>query len=278
MDLLTNIKYNIKMDYIQISLITVLLGLVVTILISFLQNLDTKKGNKSKYSKPTFLIIGPNNSGKTALFFKLTDNEKEFIPTVSSIEPNSKNIRLPFSNPKVGSTFQLIDYPGHPKYEKLLSKLMNEDITLKNIRGIIYVIDSSSNAINEDTVKLISKQLFTMLSFTEKKKPSGVDMLFAVNKQDLFDSKPIHKVRDMLELEMTKLIKNELQSKTFQENTDELSEDSDISVREFWSSTMGLHPSFKFEYLEGSMDFIGGSVLKNKTDNWENWVDEKVVN
>lgn len=270
------------MDYIQVSLITLLLGLGVTLLIFYIQNLETKKGGRSQYSKPTFLIIGPNNSGKTALFFKFIndpDHKHEFIPTVSSIEPNVKDKILPFSNPKLGSKYQIIDYPGHIKYSKLLTKLMNEDITLKNIRGIIYVIDSSSNAINGEAVKLISKQLFTLLSSTEKL-PTGIDFLFAVNKQDLFDSKPIHKVKEILELEMTKLIKNELLAKKFQENNEnELeSEENENAIREFWSSTMGLQQSFKFEFLEGSMDFVGGSVLKNKSDGWENWIDEKVVN
>ncbi|CUM56078.1 uncharacterized protein AC631_01457 [Debaryomyces fabryi] len=270
------------MDYIQVTLLTLLLGLVVTLLIFFLQNLETRKGGKSQYSKPTFLIIGPNNSGKTALFFKLTsddDHKQQFTHTVSSIEPNVKEISLPFSKPRLGSKYQLIDYPGHIKYSKLLTKLMNEDITLKNIKGIIYVIDSSSTAINGEAVKLISKQLFTLLSSTEKL-PTGVDFLFAVNKQDLFDSKPIHKVKETLELEMTKLIKNELQAKKFQENNEnELeSEENDNAIREFWSSTMGLHQSFKFEFLEGNMDFVGGSILKNKAGNWENWVDERVVN
>lgn len=270
------------MDYFQIVILTLILGLVITVSLYFLQNLDFSKTSKSKYSKPTFLIIGPNNSGKTSLFFKLTSDDEDkakFNNTVSSIEPNICDVQMPFSNKKIGSKYQLIDYPGHLKFSKLLSKLINEDITLKNIRGIVYVIDSSSNAINDSAIRLIAKQLFTLLSSTERM-PNGIDFLFAVNKQDLFDTKPIHKVKQLLETEMTKLIQNELHHKKFQENNaSELeSEETDHSIREFWSSTMAFKDTFKFEYLEANIDFVGGSVLKNKYEAWENWFDEKVVN
>lgn len=269
------------MDIVQLSLLTLLLGLLITLSVSFFQTSSFGKiGVKSKHQKPTFFILGPNNAGKTSFFYNLT-NKGDFVATVSSIEPNFSDVLLPISNPSIGKSFQVIDFPGHLKYSQLLKKLMVDEVTLAKIKGIVYVIDSS----NMDLVE-IAKNLFNLLIITERI-PNGVDFLFAVNKNDLFNSRPVFKVQEILESEITKLIKQTLSEKSSQiesgiDNDEDDSSDSNlneqVNAREFWSAIVSSNQNFKFEMLEGNMDFFGGSVLKNKVEPWENWLDERVVN
>ncbi|KAG7660996.1 uncharacterized protein J8A68_005516 [[Candida] subhashii] len=286
------------MDYIQIALISILLGFGIILVIFFFQSggiKTIKPSSRSPYYKPTFLILGSNNSGKTSFYFKLLSHNdgnttKENISTVSSIEPNISEVSLPIANPQIGKKFQLIDYPGHLKYQQLFEKLLLEDITIQNIKGIVYMIDSSSvNFNDQDSVELIVKFLYHLIAITEKKH-NGIDFLFAINKIDLFDSLPIHKIKSILETEIDKLIHHEISNvdKTSgidkaggieDDENDDHERDVDGNLREFWLSVIGS-PSgkFTFDKLEGNMDFFGGSVLKGKIEPWENWLDEKVVN
>lgn len=235
------------MDKIQITLLTLLLGLLVVLALYYIQNFE---GTSSK--KPTFLIIGHNNSGKTSWFYKLTSNQIK--PTVSSLEANYGEVKLPISNEAIQKTFQLIDYPGYLKYENLFKNLVTEI----NLRGVLFMIDSDLSSVNK-SMNLIALKLFKILTITETF-PNGIDFLFMINKSDLFNSLPISKIRDLLEQEMTKVIESELKN-----NEDELS---------FWHECL----PFRFEKLRGNMDFRSGTVTKGKTSLWEDWIDEIVVN
>lgn len=189
------------------------------------------------------------------------------------MERNTSEIPVPFSNESIAKPYQFIDYPGHIKYFNLLNKLILE-IGLSKIKGIVFVIDSSSINFNSNLHQL-SKYLFNLLSITERT-TGGINYLFAVNKSDLFDSLPVNKIKLSLEVELNKLIQNELTS------IDNKSSDSDLvnseTLTEFWSSIIGSKPSFTFEILDGNMDFQPGSVSKSKIENWKNWIDERVVN
>lgn len=311
------------MDKVLIILLSILIGFIIILIQFFLQSggLKTiKLTNKSSpYYKPSFIICGANNSGKTALFYRLVSRtsaeEKEeeeeeekrnekITTTVSSIEPNFGEVKLPITTPSIGKSYQLVDYPGHLKYWNLFTKLIKNDITLSNIKGIVVVIDSSSanwtkngsstgnGAGTSVEVEKITKFLYNLLAITERKQ-NGIDFLFAVNKSDLFDSLPIHKIRSILELEIDKLIHNEIDNvdktsgidvtEELEDNNKEVNDSAGAgyreNLREFWLSIIGSSDGqFTFDKLEGNMDFMSGSVLKNKIDKWECWFDEKVVN
>lgn len=297
------------MDAVLISLLTILLGFILILFIFFIQTgglkslVTTTTSKKSSLYHPTFLILGANNSGKTSFFYKLLQlsNDEQDVTTtttttttVSSLEQNVTKINLPISSPSIGKPYQLIDYPGHLKLQKVFERLIIDEITLRNLKGIIYMIDSSSVNINDDTnLESIVKFLYNLFSITERT-PNGVDFLIAINKTDLFDSIPVHKIKTKLELEINKLIRHEIENveKTsgIDDNVNENGNNNGNSVngdnndginsdslRAFWMSVVGSG-NFTFDKLEGNVDFIGGSVLKNKTNQWENWIDEKVVN
>ena len=304
------------MDAVLISLLTILLGFVLILIIFFIQTgglkslVSTTTSKKSSLYHPTFLILGANNSGKTSFFYKLLQlsnddeiddkaNTTTVAATVSSLEPNVTKINLPISNPSIGKPFQLIDYPGHLKLQKVFERLIIDEITLKNLKGVVYMIDSSSVNINDDTnLESIVKFLYNLFSITERI-PNGVDFLIAINKTDLFDSVPVHKIKTKLELEINKLIRHEIENVEKTSGIDDNDNDNGNqnsnggggnssngdnsdgingeSLRAFWMSVVG-YGNFTFDKLEGNVDFVGGSVLKNKISQWENWFDEKVVN
>lgn len=273
------------MDIVQTVLLTFLVGLLLTLFIFLVQSGQfAASSSKSPFYKPSFLILGANNAGKTALYHRFIDEsegrEKKLTPTVSSIELSATEINLPFANQSISKKFQLIDFPGHVKYSQLLNKLIVEDVTLPKIRGVIYVIDSSSRSSGD--LELSSQFLFNLLSVTEKMH-NGIDFLFAVNKSEAFDSIPIHRVRQLLEEEINKLVQNELNSVDKNSGIDK-ADDGEFNIghetlREFWLSVVGSSKGkFTFDKLEGNMDFIAGSAMTGSVSGWENWLDEKVVN
>lgn len=268
------------MDKVQSILLALLLGLFGALGVFYFQSPRAIK-SASQFYKPTFLMVGANAAGKTCLYYKLTGSEKA-PATVSSLEPNVATIAVPFSNPAIQKKYQLIDYPGHLKYLQLLRKLITDDITVGQLKGVIYVVDSSGAHLSQEgKVAAIARELFTLLSITEKT-PNGVDFLFAVNKQDLFDSRPVHKVKQLLEQELAKVIAEEIKKGLAAGGSGiDHDEESDLvreeSTRDFWRAAVGSRP-FRFELLEGNMDFLGGSVARNQVGNWENWFDERAVN
>lgn len=272
------------MDHIQKILLALVAGLLLVIAFFFYNGVLGSSSSSSGLRKPTYLIVGRNGAGKTALFYKLK-NKEQLVSTVSSLEPNFSTLSLPFSNAAIQKPYQVVDFPGHLKHLQLLKKLILEDITVSQLKGVIYVVDSSSWALDQEAnVAAMARELFQLFSITEKV-PNGVDYLFAINKQDLFDSRPVHKVKQLLELELAKLVAEEVAAGRAAGSSGIDNDDEDDSngprkeetTREFWRAAVGSKP-FRFELLEGNTDFVGGSVAKGAIDNWENWFDEKAVN
>lgn len=240
------------MDKIQISLLTILIGLVLIVLIYYFQNYEVKSGKT-----PTFIIIGHNNTGKTSLYLRLTGHsgdKNQKITTISSLEVNKGTIALPISNESIQRQYDLIDYPGYLKYDNLFTNLL-ETI---NLKGVLFMIDS--DMINfQKSINLTARKLFKILTVTETL-PIGKDYLIMVNKVDLFNALPVNKIKTLLQQELNQIIELELKN-----NEDELT---------FWHEYL----PFSFDKLKGNVDFVPGSVMKNNIGDWENWLDEKVVN
>lgn len=272
-----NLRTN-YMDHVQTILLATLVGLLVILAVFYVQGSARTAAATSPLHRPTFLVVGAVGAGKTALFHRLTTGAARLAPTVLSLEPSVLHVAVPFSNAAIQKTYQIIDYPGHLKYRQLLRKLVEEDIGVAQLKGVVYVVDSLSAALlREERVAAMAQELFTLLSVTEKT-PNGVDFLFAVNKQDLFDLRPVHKVKLALEQELAKLVAAEVAAKgaALASGIDADDVRTDESTRDFWRAAVGLR-AFRFELLEGNMDFVGGLVAKN-ISGWENWFDERAVN
>ncbi|KAH3676431.1 hypothetical protein WICMUC_002062 [Wickerhamomyces mucosus] len=225
---------------------------------------------KQSNKQPTFIITGLSGSGKTTYFNSLIIENGYKISTVTSQEPNLKlNFKAPISGNDSSvpqSNFKLIEFPGHPKLHNLT---LDEIRASSNIAGVIFLIDSSS-----DSKKLIesTKFLYEILLRSERR-PNGINILVACNKSDLFSSRQAKTIRQTLETELDNYRKLNV-SNISKANEDSFNTEDDEG-KELGTS---LNDTFKFEKLEGNVDFISGSVLKNKTQDWANWIDERVVN
>lgn len=244
------------MDKIQLILLSILAGLIIIVVVYYLQNFEVKTGKTS-----TFIIIGHNNSGKTSLYLRLTKPEQAIeaqkqkkSATVSSLEVNKGSIQLPISNESIQKNYELIDYPGYVKYDNLFNNLLS---TI-NLKGVMFMVDSDMMSFQKN-LNLTARKLFKILTVTETL-PIGKDYLVMVNKVDLFNSLPVNKIKTLLQQEVNQIIEFELKN-----NEDELS---------FWHEYL----PFSFDKLKGNVDFKTGSVMKNNISEWENWLDEKVVN
>lgn len=153
---------------------------------------------------------------------------------------------------------------------------MVDEISLQKIRGIVFVIDGQTTAMGDPSyARQVATTIARLLQITERKH-NGIDILFAVNKGDMFGALPAHRVREILEAEIGRVAEGELLA---QEEQGQSSIDTDR--REFWMSIVGTGTSkrpFKFERMEGNMDFFYGSILGEKVEPWINWLDERVVN
>ncbi|OWB72021.1 hypothetical protein B5S31_g1722 [[Candida] boidinii] len=289
-------------------IITILVTVLLLVLTSIWFNRKTLFGDKD-LKTPFYLILGPQSSGKTVLFEILKNNNEDIdifklpIDTVTSQEPNYLNdFKLPSDkdNKKNLGIFKLIDFPSNSKlknlylYPFLKSKI--NDKTLKNCRGIIYIIDSSN--FTNDYSNSIAKDLIELFKFTESL-PGGIDICLFCNKSDLFTSKKSLKIKELLSIEIQKCW--ELNTKSL--NKVKNGETTGSSISNSSGSSSGIRsPSdinnnsvddddendflnnvssngkFDFDLLDGNVDFIEGNMFKNKLQNVYNWIDERGVN
>ena len=157
----------------------------------------------------------------------------------------------------------MIDFPGHNKLHNLT---INEIKTSTNIFGLIFLIDSS---IDPKKISESAKFLYEILSTTERR-PGGVDILIGCNKSDLFSARQSQKIKELLELEIDSYRKL---------NAHNISKvDNDEVDEEFSDLGQSINSNFKFDLLEGNFDVVSGSVLKDKIEKWECWIDERAVN
>lgn len=251
-----------QIPYFVIGLIATICLLIISFLILFKKTgSSTSKSQdvRKNVNHPTIVLCGPSGAGKTALFNKFTLDEPK--TTVTSLEANMAN-NVTLDNSK---KFTLVDYPGHTK---LHYKLMSALPTYTDLKGIIFVVDSTVDPKNlTDT----AQYLYEILSITEKFS-NGIEILLACNKNELFTARPPKKIKDALENEIDKIIKRQKRGLGSVSNGDAEDEDN---VSPLLSATFGSN-GFNFNGLEGEVSILEGSVLKNKVGKWEEWIDEKL--
>ncbi|SCP03739.1 signal recognition particle receptor, beta subunit, putative [Plasmodium malariae] len=181
------LKYGINLNEFQnlLFIITVLLGLLFLFYVILILYSIFFKGNKPNQ---IVLLLGPCDSGKTTLLFKLKTDK--ICRTVPSMKENIAFINL--KNKKKKKKFiRFVDFPGHPK----LSYAMNKYFSITNV--IVYMLDSS----DRQSLKVVAEKLFEL--FTNKvivKKQ--IPFIVLCNKTDLCNSRPKQVIKEDLEREI----------------------------------------------------------------------------
>lgn len=214
------------------------------------------RGNSNKQS--TFIICGPSNSGKTALFHWLTQHE-----LVSTVMSQQQNVTTKYMLPSTGSgiqSFQLVEFPGHHKLRAALYEGIKQST---NVHGLVFCVDSTTDP---RQLSEAAKFLYQVLTLTERR-PGGVDVLVACTKNESFSARQPKKIKEVMQHEID--LYRRFQSANVVKNDEDAEDEIELATPT---------GKFLFDQLDGNVDFIGGSVLKGTTDPWECWIDERAVN
>lgn len=223
-----------------------------------------------KNREPTFVIAGPSNSGKTCFYNLLTSGK--FRTTVMSQESSVTHSFKMQGSPAV----RLMEFPGHLK---LRGKLLNELKNSTNIKGLVYMIDST---VDPKELTKTAEFLFQILQLTEREK-NGVDILLACNKSDSFAARQPSKIKSVLEKEIERIIQRKRNSLDTVSGSLDGGRDAGQAGDDDEShlDNMELLQSggaFTFDILEGNVDAFEGSVSKRNIAKWDCWIRERAVN
>ncbi|KPI37367.1 Signal recognition particle receptor subunit beta [Cyphellophora attinorum] len=248
---------------------------------------------------PTIVLLGPANSGKTALLTLLQQRSgkrerPEASPTRASQVPTTTRLLLPSSVP-LGSNkyrskndaslkdheknrvaYNIIDTPGHGKLreEQALAQLQDPAV-----RGLIFVVDAGAlDRNNPETLTEPASYLHDALLALQLRKTgkggssvkTDVRVLIAANKQDLFTATPPEKVKEILQTELERV--KESRRRGISTVGKEVDDDDD--------NVLGGagEDKFSFEAMREEygivIDVIGGSVRTAEpgVGKWEEWI------
>lgn len=187
-------------------------------------NNNNKNNSKYLLNSPTFVILGPQYSGKTTLFNLLTtDKIRPFVTSQEISISNKNNIH----------NFTLIEFPGHIKLiykwkswlDLITSNLNNNNNNNNNssggggtgsrtsrnskyLKGIIFMIDSTNDFKSDksnDYWEQVAEWLVYLLDRLEQLN-HPTNLLLACNKNESFISRPPNKIKSFLEMKIGQVL------------------------------------------------------------------------
>jgi signal recognition particle receptor subunit beta len=169
------------------------------------------------------------------------------VPTQTSMRINSCVI----THASLEKPVTIIDCPGHPR----LAHLLRQSLSTSAPRGVIVMIDAAT--IKQELNSVANTVYSTLLVL-----PRPVHVLFVTNKSDLFTAFPVHKVRELLEEEISILKKT---------RDDGLEDDDE-------RATLG-GTDFKFGELEEDgvmVKWANGSIESREVAGILEWISERI--
>jgi signal recognition particle receptor subunit beta len=179
--------------------------------------------------------------------------------------------------------FLLLDTPGHGKLRHYATSILADP---KSLRGIIFVVDAAAIAeeagLNEaasylhDMLLSLQKRYTTA---TTSKAPTGISVLIAANKMDLFTALPANLVKHQLEKAITEVRTS--RAKALRDAGAALSGGEDeVDEEKEWLGEGG-EGEFEFSQMQEvgtSVNVIGANVVNGKevgsVEGWWEWIGE----
>jgi signal recognition particle receptor subunit beta len=279
--------------------LTILVAFLITISLPILTHLYFYRSAARIPLTPAFLLLGPSGSGKTSLLTLLqrqsTSESPAASPTRTSFVPSQAKLLLPATVPlgsnkyrskndseirelKTAAKYEMIDTPGHGKLrsEHALSFLENPAL-----RGIIFVVDAASLDSSEqstlrDTATYLHDTLLALqrLQTGKAKSKTGVQLLIAANKQDLFTALPPGTVRSLLEKEVNG-VKESRNSGLAAVDQDEDADNAEETVLGGGGEDKVTFNMLREDY-DIKIDVLPGSVRGEEAgkgiQRWEDWI------
>ncbi|CAE8643379.1 unnamed protein product [Polarella glacialis] len=147
---------------------------------------------KSRARGNLTLLFGQCGAGKTALFFRLRDQEE--VQSVSSLNPIRDSFKVKVGEEQSIGPIEIVDYPGHLRYRNKANELVKE------ARCIVYVVDSDDKQRLKDVAEHLY-ELMTLKDIFELQTP----LLLALNKCDLTSARSEKYVIEEIEREIEQM-------------------------------------------------------------------------
>ncbi|KJZ76500.1 hypothetical protein HIM_04229 [Hirsutella minnesotensis 3608] len=272
------------------SLPVVLLGILVIVGAPLILHLIL--ASSSTYTvPPVVVVVGPENSGKTALTTLLERGTK---PAQTHTSQVSQAVELTASTDSAlarsfrnhddatgtYTKFLLVDTPGHGKLRNVaVGRLARAD----KLRAVVFMLDAA--AVGEhDVLAPTAAYLYDVLLYLQKRaadksKPKApVPVLVAANKMDLFTALPAAMVKSHLENELTRIrasrSKGLLDSGVGMDDIG--SEEQDAWLGEYGSEKFSFKQMGEFDV---DVEVLGGSVMAEEAnvDKWWWWIAQRVA-
>jgi signal recognition particle receptor subunit beta len=197
----------------------------------------------------TCLILGPVNSGKTALFFKLQDKSSDLKQTHTSMKENEAKIVISGEGSQKDRAVHLVDIPGH---ERVRSRYQHYLPVTSCIIFMIDTIDFSSN------VTQVGEYIFDLLTNSHVVKRK-IPILVVCNKSDI----SVHNkefVKKELAAELNKIRATRTSQMHMAGQTDDLSNNTTVDLVEDVQRAFSFEP----ESLRTRVEFVDFSLKNNK--------------
>ncbi|KAI9142239.1 signal recognition particle receptor beta subunit-domain-containing protein [Paraphysoderma sedebokerense] len=245
--------------------LTVLILIVTTLIILLYLYIAARPSRP-----PVILLTGLSDSGKTTLFHSLRYINKGVnvpkIATVTSMKENDSIIRLgrqkestglPSSEQKSSKEIRLVDLPGHPQLRFKLSSYLTQ------ARAVIFLIDSSSFLQSSHAVSDLLCSILRHPQVGNLK--SKVKILVVCTKVDMPFSMEISKLKNLLEMEVTKV-----------ERTRELGiKDLDEGKNGDHVSLLQDGKDFRFDDMRGKVEWVSIDATKNSgSESVRKWIEK----
>ncbi|KAI9638565.1 signal recognition particle receptor beta subunit-domain-containing protein [Dioszegia hungarica] len=125
---------------------------------------------------PTVLLVGPADSGKTALFAKLAHGSR--TETHTSITPSSTTFSLDSEDP-ARTAIRLVDIPGHPRLRDEVKR------NLKTASAVVFVVDIQALLRNAGAIAEELPPILTTVASASLASGQPTKLLLLASKADL---------------------------------------------------------------------------------------------
>jgi len=140
------------------------------------------------------LILGQCGAGKTAMFYRMRDQEE--VQSVSSLKAQRDTFKIQVGegSDEVLGPLEVVDYPGHARLRTKAAEL------LPQARCIVYVVDSE----DKQRLKDVAEHLYELLTDPEVNE-LHTPILLACNKSDLSTARTEKFIVEEIEREMEQM-------------------------------------------------------------------------
>ncbi|KAJ3930058.1 MAG: signal recognition particle receptor beta subunit-domain-containing protein [Lentinula lateritia] len=215
---------------------------------------------KSRAKRNLVVLIGPSNSGKTAIFSSLVYGHA--VPTITSMQANSSFLDLPGKRDPI----QIVDVPGHPRLRDQFKDF------LSSAKALAFVVDANTASRN---TAVVAEHLHTVLDAIMAIPPSQPlpTLLILAHKCDLIKTSSLS--ADTSALAVTRvqtILERELERRKLSQSggmgVEALGDENNNEKLNMGGlDCRGPGGTFKFENWEGGeVVFLGTSVQSSRSD------------